>query len=328
METLRIRRIFKIAGIAAAVLAVGFGLLLGVSYVMYYSPVPAELPCRGCTGEAQAVRVNGFDLYYRAAGQHGENAPVVLLHGGPGMSSQTFKNGFDFLADRYEVVYYDQRGSGNSQIKAENAYYTMDQLVEELESLRRDVLQSDQMVLVGHSAGGALAQRYAMKYPDHVNKMILVGALPANGGFKAGGLPLDALVSMLNIVSGNIPPRDPQEADAKFMALGYQMSIPRLYDPTHPEILHDFGYASFAVNRELTRSTYGGNYDDQLKTLTVKTLIIYGAGDNSSFTGEAAAQHMHETLPNSTLVRFERSGHWPYLEEPERFQQVLGEFLR
>jgi len=37
--------------------------------------------------------------------------------------------------------------------------------------------------------------------------------------------------------------------------------------------------------------------------------------------------HLDDLLPNATLVRFDRSGHWPYLEEPEKFQQVLAEFL-
>lgn len=330
MQSKRIQRILKILKISASVFAsllVGFVILLGVSYLIYYSPSPADLPCRGCSGEAQLVRVNGFDLYYRTLGQRGNNPPVVVLHGGPGMSSQTFKQGLDFLSDSYQVVYYDQRGSGNSQIKADVSLYTIAQLVEDLEVIRRDVLRSDQLILIGHSAGSALAQRYALKYPQHVQKMILVGGLPANGGFTTAGVPLDAIVALLNIFAGNTPPADPLQADARAAESAYRNSIPRLYDPSHPEILHEFGYISFAVNRDLTRSTYGGNFDEALRQLPVQTLIIYGAGDVSTFTGETAARQMHALLRNSTLVGFDRSGHWPYLEEPQRFQQVLREFI-
>jgi proline iminopeptidase len=322
-----LKKISRITGIILAVLFAGLLLLMGVCYGIYYSPVAADLPCRNCSGEAQAVTIGGFDLYYRAVGQPGKNPPVVLLHGGPGMSSQTFKRKFDFLSEGYQVIYYDQRGSGNSQIKPDSSAYTIDQLVEELESLRRDKLKSEQMILVGHSAGGALAQRYAMKYPQRVNKMVLVTALPANGGLAVGGLGMDAVVAVLNVLSGNTPPRDPQQADARFAEIGYQASLSRLFDPAHPELIQDFGYYSFAVNRDLTRSTYGGNFDAQLKQLPFETLILYGAGDRSDFTGETAARQMYSVLPHATLVGFARSGHWPYLEEPERFQQVLREFL-
>ena len=79
-------------------------------------------------------------------------------------------------------------------------------------------------------------------------------------------------------------------------------------------------------SREVTRSTFGGSFDDRLRQLDVQTPIIYGVADSPS-TGESMAQHLNSVIPGSTLVRFERSGHWPYLEEPERFQPVLGDFL-
>jgi pimeloyl-ACP methyl ester carboxylesterase len=64
-----------------------------------------------------------------------------------------------------------------------------------------------------------------------------------------------------------------------------------------------------------------------MKRLTFPTLIFYGAADNSPFTGSLVAGHFHEVLPNSILVGMEQSGHWPYLEEPEKFQTTLLEFL-
>jgi proline iminopeptidase len=243
------------------------------------------------------------------------------------MSSQTFKKGFDFLAAGNQVVYYDQRGSGNSQVKSDVSAYTMEQLVEELEALRRDVIASDQVIVVGHSAGGALAQRYALKYPQHVAKMILVAALPANGGQAYSNVVIDAIVATMNVVTGNIPPADPQQADAWYADLSYKSSLSRLYDPTHPETIQDFGRQSFAVGRELTRSTFGGNYDEQLRRLPVKTLVIYGEGDRSPYTGEPVARQMQSVIPNSTVVGFAHSGHWPYLEEPQRFQEVIQAFL-
>jgi len=297
-----------------------------VAYRIYYSSLAADLPCRGCTGEAQAVRVNGFDLFYRELGSDSAQPPIVIVHGGPGMSSQTFKNSFDFLSAERRVIYYDQRGSGSSQIKPDPANYTIEQLVDELEALRREVIGADQVILVGHSAGGALVQRYALAYPEHVAKMVLICSVPPNNGVRFAGPWLDAVLAGMNVLAGNIPPASPEEADARFQALGYQSAIQRLSDPNQQALLQDTGYTSFVTNREVTRSTMGGDFDPALRQLTVETLLIYGAAD-SAYTGVDVMTHLDDLLPNATLVRFDRSGHWPYLEEPEKFQQVLAEFL-
>lgn len=143
----RILKIIVTLFLATSVLLVAFGV---VSHSLYYAPQSATLPCRGCEGIARAVNVGGFDLYYREVGMDTTQTPVVLLHGGPGQSSQTFKNGFDFLAKTRRVVLYDQRGSGNSQIKPGAEFYTIDLLVEELETLRQEVIRADKITLIGH----------------------------------------------------------------------------------------------------------------------------------------------------------------------------------
>jgi proline iminopeptidase len=309
-----------------AFLAVAAIAFFGISYRIYYSTAAADLPCRNCTGDAQAVRVNGFDLYYRAVGEDDGRPAIVVVHGGPGMSSQTFKRSLDFLADEYRVIYYDQRGSGNSQIKPDPSLYTIDQLVEELESLRSQVIGADRIILVGHSAGGALVQRYALAYREHVDRMILIGSIPANGGMRTSGFLLDALLAGMNVAAGNVPPASPTEADAEFLELSYTTSLPRLYDPGSAALIQDMGYVSFVTNREVTRSTFGGDFDETLRQLTINTLLVYGAADSPG-TGEQGMTRLHDLLPNSTLVRFEHSGHWPFLEEPEEFRRVLRGFL-
>jgi len=322
-----IRNILRIIGSVLLMLMMLLVTTGAASYYLYYSPQGADLPCRGCDREARAVNVNGFDLYYREIGGSTDNTPIVLLHGGPGQSSQTFKDGFDFLANEHRVIFYDQRGSGNSQIKPDRKLYTIDLLVEELETLRRDVIQAEKIILIGHSAGGALTLRYAMKYPEHVEKIVLVCALPPNGGLPMGGLLMDSIVATMNVFGGNLPPADPLEADQQFNNLIRKSNMNRMYDPERTDLFDGMGYASFAVNRDLTRSTYGGNFDEQLSELGMPTLILYGEADHSSFTGMDAARHMHELIPNSVLAGFEHSGHWPYLEEPQQFENILLDFL-
>ncbi|HUX22622.1 MAG TPA: alpha/beta fold hydrolase, partial [Spirochaetia bacterium] len=95
------------------VLAIVYGVLLSNSLVR-----AANLPVRNLTGGARSVHINGFDLWYREVGPADRNAPVlVVIHGGPGMSDHYFGTLLDRLKNRYRVVYYDQRGSGFSQIR-------------------------------------------------------------------------------------------------------------------------------------------------------------------------------------------------------------------
>jgi proline iminopeptidase len=296
-----------------------------IANVAYYSPRPADLPCRNCSGAARAVHVQGFDLYYREVGSDTGRAPVVVLHGGPGHSSQSFKQGLDFLAEKRRVIYYDQRGSGNSQIKPDSAYYTVDRLVEELETIRRDLIGAEKIVVIGHSAGGALAQRYALAYPEHVESMILVGSIPINNGV---GAPLvwDVFGPVLFALGAGFPPADPAAANAWFAQMVLSTSLPRLYDPGNRGLLEDSGYISFATWREVSRSLEGADFSAELRRLPVRTLVIYGAADAGA-TGQANAAALCALLPDCRLAGFEHSGHWPFLEEPQKFAEEVSTFL-
>jgi hypothetical protein len=73
----------------------------------YNRVLPQSRPCVDCATPAD---VNGYDLYYRELGTDKGTPPIILVHGGPGHSSLSFKNGFDFLAEQTRAIFYDQRG--------------------------------------------------------------------------------------------------------------------------------------------------------------------------------------------------------------------------
>jgi proline iminopeptidase len=313
-----------IGGAFLILLIIGFAFI-GIADFAYYSVLPADLPCRNCSGGAQAISVGGFDLYFREMGPASDPVPVVLLHGGPGHSSLSFKQGFDFLARDHRVIYYDQRGSGNSQIKPDPSLYTIDLLVQELESIRRDVLHADKIIVIGHSAGGALAQRYALAHPEHVERMVLISSIRINNGV---GVPLlwDVFGPVLYAVGPGFPPAVPGKADGWFSKLNLSTSLPRLADPANRNLIEDSGYISFATWREISRSLEGPDYNGVLRKLPVRTLSAYVAADGAA-TGKANATAICNLLPDCTLVGFEHSGHWPFLEEPAKFEEVLSAFL-
>ena len=303
-----------------AILALAFGYAAVADFA--YSRVPAVAePCRDC---ATPVRVNGYELYYREVGTDTTRPPVVLVHGGPGHSSLSFKQSFDFLAEGRRVIYYDQRGSGNSEAKANPDDYTVEHLVEELEALRWDVIRSDRIVVVGHSFGGALAQRYALAHQDHVARLVLIGSVRINNGISSHAFWRWFGPALWSTALG-FPPGDAARADSAFF--GGAENAERLFDKGRAnEILDGTGRIRFTTWRELSLSVAGDAHRPELAALQVPTLFIYGAAD-SPYTGQPVADELCGVVPHCTKAGFSKSGHWPFLEEPARFRQVLEAFL-
>jgi proline iminopeptidase len=99
------------------------------------------------------AQVNGAKLWYETEGQ-GE--PLVLVAGGPGESHKEFDPFFSRLADRFQVIYFDPLGVGQSGRAKSRSEYTFAREVEDLEGLRK-ALGLSQINLLGHSFGGMVA---------------------------------------------------------------------------------------------------------------------------------------------------------------------------
>jgi pimeloyl-ACP methyl ester carboxylesterase len=106
----------------------------------------------------------------------GHGTPLVLIHGGPGGTHHCFHPWLSTASQHFQVIYYDQRGCGLSDYKPGGGY-SFEQAVDDLEKLR-SALNIEKWIILGHSYGGAIAQFYAIKYPQAVTGMILVGAVP------------------------------------------------------------------------------------------------------------------------------------------------------
>lgn len=279
----------------------------------------ADLPCRAGFGGARCVAVDGFNLRYSEAGNRAGKT-VVVLHGGPGMSGHYFGDSFAFLMKDYRVVLYDQRGSGFSQIKPGLEGYTFEALVRELEALRKEVIGRETITLVGHSFGGLVAMRYAADNPGRVERMVLVSPAFARLSRQSAARPFRLLLKY------GLPPRDPERANEFFMNMYPALFGSSFYDPGNYGKLKP-GYASLAVTMAVADSL--GNYDfsSDLRRITAKTLILYGEADLET-TAEKFQLELHGLIPGSVIVKFERSGHWAFLEEPALFRASVLAFLR
>ena len=220
------------------------------------------------------------------------------------MSSYYFNDSFRFLEKDYQVIFYDQRGSGFSQIKPDLKYYHFDELVKELEAVRKEVLMEDKITVIGHSFGGLLALRYAIDYAKHIDKMILISSLPAKAPGRRKTIDFRSLLNLL----------PPEMANKVATQGGYLLLRGTFYDKKNYNKLR-LGYTSYATSEAVSESFTGYDYSRELGQSSVKTLIIYGEADIFS---EEVPKALHQLIHDSRLVKFNKSGHWVFLEEPDR----------
>lgn len=112
------------------------------------------------------------EIYYELCGNP-EGKPVFVIHGGPGVGCSPYMRRF-FNPEKFLIVLHDQRGSGKSKPKAELRENTTQELVEDIEQLRKK-LNLGKIILFGGSWGSTLSLAYAETYPENVSGMVLRG---------------------------------------------------------------------------------------------------------------------------------------------------------
>ena len=117
------------------------------------------------------------EIYYELCGNP-EGKPVFVIHGGPGAGCSPYMRQF-FNPDKFLIVLHDQRGCGRSRPNAELRENTTQELVEDIERLRKK-LKMEKIILFGGSWGSTLSLAYAETYPDNVHGMVLRGIFLAS----------------------------------------------------------------------------------------------------------------------------------------------------
>jgi len=235
--------------------------------------------------------------------------PLLVLHGGPGSAHDALE-GLAALSDQgRRVVFYDQLGSGESDRPDDPSLWTVETFIDQLRSVR-DGLGLDEIHLVGSSWGGMLAVEYALTQPDGLASLVL-NSTPTSAPRWAEETAL--------LAEG----LDEEEFRRRYIC--------RL-DP-EPEVLQraraKFGKQVYETMWGPNEFTVTGTLKDwdviaRLGHIRVPTLITSGRYDECT---PALVEPLHEGIAGSEWIIFEDSAHMPYLEEPERYLRVVGEFL-
>lgn len=260
---------------------------------------------------------NGTQLYYEVQGQ---GHPLVLLHGGY-MDRRMWDDQFDVFAQHYQVIRYDIRGFGKSDMP-QVPYADRQDLLALLQ-----FLSIEKTYLLGLSLGGVIALDFTLDYPPMVDALILVGS-------PVGGYPLDVMFTQEQI----------QEQRARWATFGQairERNVPSMLEavmkdktlvptPNYPEarqrVRENLAEYSFvyvldpAPKQELQPSAY-----ERLHEIRIPTLIIVGAMDDYQL--HKSADKLEQDITGAKRVSIAETHHMPNMEKPAEFNQIVLSFL-
>lgn len=301
---------------------------------MIGSTTPAEpaLPSR-----EQTIRVDGHNVWTRRIGEAGcgDRLPVVLLHGGPGVPSD-YLEPLERLADSgREVIRYDQLGCGRSDHPDDPSLLRVERFVAELQTVCTS-LGLERFHLYGQSWGGMLALEAALAGLGGLASLVLSNA-PASmplwvseTGRLRRELPQEVqAVLEVHEQAGSTDSPAYQEA----MMVFYRRHVCRL-DPWPECLLRSFTameadprvYQAMCGPSEfhVTGSLRDWDVTPRLEEITLPTLVISGEHDEAT---PAITEALHRGIAGSRRVVLEGCSHLSHLEQPQRYRDVLEDFL-
>ncbi len=276
--------------------------------------------------------VNGGKLWYEVVGE-GDQTPLLLLHGGPGVPSY-YLNPFRALADERPVIFFDQLGCGRSDRITDTSLFTIPFFVNQIEELRK-ALGIDSFYLYGQSWGTMLGMDYYLTYPEHVKAIIFSSpALSIPLWIKGTRLMLDALPEenreaiRINEERGTFD--DPDYLKA--LNLFYQRHVARK-EPWSEDLLTAFENMSSVVYNymfgpsEFNSTGILANYDrtPQLQDIKVPVLYIVGQYDEASPTN---VKYYHSLTPDSLYMENPDAAHATMHDVPGADIKAIREFLK
>jgi proline iminopeptidase len=275
---------------------------------------------------------DGVRLWYEV---RGKGSAIIVIHGGPGMDSGSVAADLVPLERKHRVVYYDQRGGGRSTLPADTSLLTIEHHVSDLEALRKQ-LRLKRMTLLAHSFGPAIAVRYALRYPDRVERMIFLGPIPPRKGeFGARyGKTLRERLTPEQLKRAEELSFDRENTAEVCREYWSMMVRPRVAESLPVTVVKsDLCTASpEAIRYGMTRTnpaTFASlgdwNWTAELARLKTPTLIIHGEEDAIPMD---LVEEWATALPRARLVRLPQTGHFPHAERPEVVFPAIEEFLR
>ncbi|MEG8181208.1 alpha/beta hydrolase [Nocardia terpenica] len=178
-------------------------------------------------------------------------------------------------------------------------------------------------VMIGASTGGMVALLHALRHPQRVRGLILIGTA-ASHRFTTGSLADPAHPRAAEAAAAHALLDSGPEGAAAYRAAMFQLSVADPHHTPPPPPDRDGTTSTPRLQSFLTElDTF--DLEPQLPTINCPTLVLVGRHDPQCPLPNS--ERIAAAIPGAELVVFERSGHYPYLEEPGLFERVVGEWI-
>jgi proline iminopeptidase len=306
------------------------GLALFLGAVALGGSAPAQDDGAGSTtllksGEFTAD-INGLKLWYKVSGV----GPVCLMPNPAwGPSSDLYFRTLKPLEKHFTLVYLDSRGTGRSERAKSGKEYTWEHLVADLDDVRRH-LKQERIWLMGHSLGGVQILHYVCQHTDRVKGLVLLNTraemnnkdkdIMSRVELRKNEAWFGEAVMAMRIT----PKTDEQFAEAARKSLPLFWSDPKKI----ANFEKDFAATTLSAAAKLGQmESKRIPFDLTEKLKKVKSPALIVVGDDDYWCSPVAARRLHLCLSNSKLLHIEKSGHFPWMEQPEDFFDQVPKFL-
>ncbi|MGN5636937.1 alpha/beta fold hydrolase [Streptomyces sp. AC154] len=258
---------------------------------------------------------------------YGDGAPLLCVPGGPVDSRYLGELGG--LSGRHRLIVPDLRGTGGSAVPEDASSYRCDRLVDDIEALRAH-LGLARTDLLAHSAGANIATQYAARFPQHVGRLALITPSTRSVGIEITGETRRELAELRRGEPWYPAASAALEAITRGAGGDREAVNPFFYGrwddaarehcaasrPENAEAVAGFG-AEGAFEPDATRAAIAAH--------GAPVLLLAGEFDLNS-PPRAVAEYA-ALFPDATLVVQPGAGHYPWIDDADRFRAAVSEFL-
>lgn len=299
-------------------------LLLSVAVLFLVACAEKPLPI-----QEGFVMSQGDSIYYKTVGV---GDPLVIIHGGPVLDHSYLFNHLMPLAQNHQLIFYDQRACGKSQIEIPAERMTFDAFVKDIDQIRVH-LGLNKISVLGHSWGGLVAMHYAMRNESRIDKLILSNSMAPtalwwdaeNSAIAAqytaeDRAKLDKLVS-----SGLLRSKEAGKYIEQMMKISFKSQF---YDMTKMDQLalnipNNHALRS-AVFMQLSKEMADYDLRKGLSNYHQPVLLIAGEIEPST---ELYLAEFTSVFENAKSELIPDSGHFPFIEQPSLYRSLIQDFL-
>ncbi|MBU2534984.1 MAG: alpha/beta hydrolase [Chloroflexota bacterium] len=263
------------------------------------------------------IKANGVRIRYE---ERGSGTAMVWAHGLGGIW-QEWGRVMEFFQDSYRVVAYDARGHGQSEKPDKSEAYSQDIMVEDMRGLM-DALDINKAIVGGHSMGANVALNFAFRYPGRCVGLIPVGIGSGSSDREWWGEWWEHLADTAEKEGIGAYVEEMQ----KLPAWGTAFADPIMGKPLIQAELTNSPIAIANIIRGIQRKrTSIFELAPKLEQLSVETLVVMSDGDTPVVE---CSRFMVEHIPKAALEVIPVRSHWTHLEAPERFLEVIDQYVR